>query len=242
MIDPLELGFIGGQYVIVNSGIRLPNGSMGKRAYSIASADADQTHFDLIVRRIPEGVGSHFIHGLKPGEVFEFSGPWGKFLPPNNNQTAKALVIATDTGLTAALGLIRGTRFVSFLPKTKFIWLVESENYFIPFSQVREWIPSTISEWRWILSPAVGDPGRLQFCRHELEQIINQNSFDLIYMSGDGFVIETLKELFFAVGYSESSLLSEPFFNQESRKAPSAQAINPQAENLNLVSDDRAKQ
>lgn len=242
MIDPLELGFIGGQYVIVNSGIRLPNGSMGKRAYSIASADRDQMHFDLIVRRISGGVGSHFIHGLKPGEVFEFSGPWGKFLPPNDDRKCEILVMATDTGLTAGLGLIRGGRFASFLPRTKFICFINSEAYFIPFNQVSEWIPSALSDWRWILSPAVGDPGRLQFCQHELERIIERNSFDWIYMSGDGSVIQMLTDWLLAKGYSEGSLVSEPFFNQLARKAPSAQTINSRVGNLDLVSDDRAKQ
>jgi len=223
MVDPLELGFIGGQYVIVNSGIRLPNGSLGKRAYSIASADTEQAHFDLIARRIPGGVGSHFIHGLKLGEVFEFSGPWGKFLPPPDGRAGEILVIATDTGLTAALGLIRGRRFASFLPQTKLIWFLESENYFIPFKQADEWIPSAISERHRILSPAVGDSGRLQFCRHELERIIEDNSLDGIYMSGDGFILRDLYNFFTLRGYSPEQIGIESFFNHEELKAPSAQ-------------------
>ncbi|HEX4456456.1 MAG TPA: oxidoreductase, partial [Polyangia bacterium] len=39
-LEPAEsLDFVGGQYIIVNSGITLPDGKVAKRAYSFVSAD-----------------------------------------------------------------------------------------------------------------------------------------------------------------------------------------------------------
>lgn len=223
MVNPLELGFTGGQYVIVNSGILLPNGHLGKRAYSIPSSDVDQRRFDLIVRRIPGGVGSGFIHSLKVGQVFEFSGPWGKYLPPKGEEPGKTLIVATDTGVTAALGLIRGRKFVSFLSETTLTWFLESDSYFIPLDFVREWIPQELREWTPIQTPPVGDSSRILFCRNKIQEIVEGRRFNRIYLSGDGQVLSGLKEFFMNRGYGEEQILVETFFNHVELKAPSFQ-------------------
>lgn len=223
MVDPDELGFTGGQYVIVDSGVQLPNGKKGKRAYSIASADTDQQHFDLAVRRIPGGVGSRFIHESALGQILEFSGPWGKYLPPTEEEQGKTLVVATDTGVTAALGLIRGRKFAAFLPETTFIWFLESDSYFIPLDFVREWIPQELREWTPIQAPVVGDSSRILFCRNKIEEIVERRRYDRIYLSGDGQVLSELKRFFMDRGYGEEQILVETFFNHAELKAPSFQ-------------------
>ena len=76
-----EIGFAGGQYIIVNTGIELPGGKLAKRAYSILSSDDDQREFQIAVRRIGEGPGSNFMHRIEVGAEVTFSGPWGKLVP-----------------------------------------------------------------------------------------------------------------------------------------------------------------
>src|SRR5947209_5097689 len=75
------LGFVGGQYLIVDSGQLLPSGKAAKRAYSILSSDARQDRFQIAVKRIEGGPASNFLHAVEPGAEVPFSGPWGKFLP-----------------------------------------------------------------------------------------------------------------------------------------------------------------
>src|SRR6266567_602097 len=75
MVDPPALDFVGGQYVIVDSGIVLPSGKAVKRAYSILSADDDQARFELAVMRLPSGPGSGFLHEQPVGAEIRFSGP-----------------------------------------------------------------------------------------------------------------------------------------------------------------------
>src|SRR5437868_5868707 len=107
-LAPAErLDFIGGQYLIVNSGATLPDGKLAKRAYSIISPDARQDELVLAVRRIGAGPASSFMHELKPGDVVPFSGPWGKFLADDARPRRSTWLVATDTGITAALGLAR---------------------------------------------------------------------------------------------------------------------------------------
>jgi ferredoxin-NADP reductase len=121
--EPAEpLGFVGGQYVIVNTQIVLPGGKIAKRAYSILSSDRDQRRFQIAVRRLGDGPGSTFMHSLSPGDEVLFSGPWGKFLP-DDSRPRRTLVVATHTGITAALGLVRGERFAPQLATTTLVWL-----------------------------------------------------------------------------------------------------------------------
>ena len=63
--DPLR--FVGGQYIILDSRIVLPSGKAVKRAYSFLTSDAEQMRFQLAVKRIPDGLGSAFVHGLEAG-------------------------------------------------------------------------------------------------------------------------------------------------------------------------------
>src|SRR5207237_425931 len=108
-LEPSEpLGFVGGQYVIVNSGIQLPDGKLAKRAYSILSADARQERLAVAVRKI--GPASTWLHERQVGDEVPFSGPWGKWLA-DDARPRRTLVLATDTGITAALGLMRGQAF-----------------------------------------------------------------------------------------------------------------------------------
>ena len=137
------LGFVGGQYIIIDSGLVSANGKAVKRAYSLLSSDADQHRFQLAVQRIPNGPGSEFLHGLEAGMKISFSGPWGKLFLRERVPGA-TLILATDTGITAALGLIRSTEFTPLLAETSFIWLRTSSDYFLPDDFVRGWFPKTV--------------------------------------------------------------------------------------------------
>src|SRR5713101_3933702 len=101
-----EIGFSGGQYIIVDTRIELAGGKLAKRAYSILSSDDDQREFQIAVRRVGEGPGSNFMHRMEVGAELPFSGPWGKFVA-NGASAGPRRVLATDTGITAALGARR---------------------------------------------------------------------------------------------------------------------------------------
>jgi len=281
MIEPKELGFKGGQYIIVNSGEILPNGKLGKRAYSILSLDSEQHYFELAVKRISQGVGSGFMHELKVGDVFEFSGPWGKYQIAPGNQEQRVLCIATDTGITAALGLSRGEALKPFLEESKLIWIVSSLDYFIPVPRVQSWLPQSLF-FQWVLPvPVVGDESRMESsaaatkfpgissgtsargasppsasrplvgtehppivgeqvpphplsalaeyktkesCKGTIEektaQILGDQIFTKIYLSGDGQVLRKLKDGFLMSGdYQEDQIVVESFFHHESLKS-----------------------
>jgi ferredoxin-NADP reductase len=214
------LGFVGGQYVIVNSGVQLGDGKLAKRAYSIVSADEsrEQQRLLLAVKQIDQGPASSWLRALKIGDQVPFSGPWGKFLPDDARPRAGTWVIATDTGITAALGLVRGRAFAPQLAAAQLLWLVESEDYFLPDAWVRGEVPASLRYRRAPLPPS-GHPARVDAALAMVRELLHDGAPESVFLSGDGAVLYPLRELFGTAGVDEGSVRLEAFFNNPQRKS-----------------------
>jgi ferredoxin-NADP reductase len=206
------LGFIGGQYVIVDSGLTLESGRLAKRAYSILSSDAEQTRFQLAALRIPGGRCSMFMHQLDVGDEVKFSGPWGK-LYPTPDATGNTLVLATDTGISAALGLVRSQQFEPLLPTTTLIWLRMSPSYFLADSFVRSVVPATCGELRIAALPPIGHVKRVPSLKMLLAEEVARRPLARAFITGDGAVNYALLPDLIAAGIPATKDSLESFFN-----------------------------
>lgn len=74
LAEPAEIEFRPGQYVQV-----IVPGTGEFRAYSISSPPDERNGLELIVRLIPGGLGSTYLHWLEPGDEVRFTGPYGEF-------------------------------------------------------------------------------------------------------------------------------------------------------------------
>jgi ferredoxin-NADP reductase len=220
--DGEPLGFVGGQYVIVNTGVPLPGGKVAKRAYSILSSDAEQQRFQIAVRRIGAGPGSNFMHTLEPGADLPFSGPWGKYQvgPDDTQAPGHTLVFATDTGLTAALGLVRGTRFRPLLAGARVVWFVASKDYFLPEAWVETAIPVGCRSFSIHTGLPVHAPERIADAREALRTALGPVLPDRVFLSGDGAVLYPLCHDLMESGLAEDRIRLECFFNNPQRRAP----------------------
>ena len=213
-----EVGFSGGQYIIVNTGIELAGGKLAKRAYSILSSDNDQGEFQIAVRRVGEGPGSNFMHRIEVGAELTFSGPWGKFVC-NGEAAGPRLVFATDTGITAALGLLQGLRSRALADATKAVWLIESDDYFLPPAFVRSLLERRCQNFGVAASRKVGDATRVDGARAMLERSLESTVPSTAFLAGDGAVIYPLRERLVAAGMRKENIHLEAFFNNPERKA-----------------------
>ena len=75
--EPSTIKFKPGQYIQFN--IPTKNDETIYRAYSISSPPSTQNEVELIVRLVPGGIGSTYIHSLKEGDEVNISGPYGEF-------------------------------------------------------------------------------------------------------------------------------------------------------------------
>lgn len=195
------LGFAGGQYVIVDTGVDLPGGKRAKRAYSIVTSDEAQSRITLAVKRLEGGPGSNAMHALGAGDAVTFSGPWGKMVVGEETR-GRTLVFATDTGITAALGLVRERGFDRLRAQADLVWYVESQDYFLPFEFAEG--------FRIERAPLPVD--RPQRAAHALSCL--SGHYDSAFLSGDGRVVHAIADRLGPIAKVEC------FFNNPAKKAP----------------------
>lgn len=210
-----SLDFVGGQYLIVNSGVVLENGKMAKRAYSILSSDARQDRVQIAVKRIGEGPGSTYMHRVELGSRVEFSGPWGKFLPDDSRPRA-TWVLATDTGITAALGLVGGQKFRPQRAQAALVWMRESDRYFLPEAMVRE---LAHLEVQFEDLPRVGSFDRIGAAKAALVRRLAHGRPESVFLVGDGAVLYPMREQLAATGVPLECIRIESFFNNPEKKS-----------------------
>jgi len=74
--DPPEISHRPGQYIQVQA--PSPDGPVF-RAYSISSPVYEPNIVQLVVRLVPGGIGSTYLHNVNPGDTVCFTGPYGEF-------------------------------------------------------------------------------------------------------------------------------------------------------------------
>ena len=84
LIEPAEIFSRPGQYVQIQAPSR--DGPVF-RAYSISSAIYETGEVELVVRLIPGGIGSTYLHNLQVGDTAEFTGPYGDFIFDEDPET-----------------------------------------------------------------------------------------------------------------------------------------------------------
>lgn len=217
------LNFSGGQYVIVHTGIEIAGGKTAKRAYSMLSCDQDQYHFELAARRIGTGPGSNFMHQLAIGSELSFTGPWGKFGAGNRSApstlAAPALVVATDTGITAAMGLLNAEAFRECAPEADLYWVLESDEDFLPESFVRNRIDGLYRTFMVRPAPPVHSAHRRDWLADLLEEIGTRSMKSRprsAFLSGDGLLVFAMRESLAGLGVADIRI--ETFFNHQEKK------------------------
>jgi ferredoxin-NADP reductase len=223
------LGFVGGQFVIVDTGLVADTGKAVKRAYSLYGCDDDQVHITLASKLIAAGPGSSYMHQLRVGDTIKFSGPWGKLLPPATPDPAtRTLVLATDTGITAALGLVRGQRYAPLLPRTRLVWLRTSASYFLPDHEVRRLCPAGLGMLEIDSAPPPLHPERLGHVKTVVGQDLQPGRVQQVFFTGDGAVNYALLDHFVALGLPATRDNLDSFFNMP-KKSEAVGAARPSA-------------
>lgn len=222
--DARPLAFRGGQYVIIDTGLKLEDGRARKRAYSMLSQDDDTAHFELGVFRLPGGEGAEFMNTLEPGQELRFTGPWGKLHVPDDLATrpGKILVIATDSGASAAVGFVRSQSLRPHLSRVQLFHFRTHQDAFLSDAFLREKL-GHLADMRSEPLASVQAPLRSM----ELERWLEERMGELpaqVYLIGDGILARQSTAQLIAAGMAESQIQSESFFNHE-KKAKAAASV-----------------
>jgi len=105
LIEPSEISFKAGQYIQI---IVPPYGDVKesvRRSYSIASTPSDRNHVELLVRLVPSGIATTYVHNyLKVGDPVELFGPFGEFYMRDTN--ADMVMVAGGSGLAPIKSIV----------------------------------------------------------------------------------------------------------------------------------------
>ncbi len=119
-----RLGHRAGQYVLLHA--RAGDGSVVKRAYSIATPTADDPEFELCARLIIDQPASTFVHGLAAGDAVKFSGPWGKFVV--DDETRDLTLAATGTAISCTGAILRDELARARPRRVRLLWGLRHET------------------------------------------------------------------------------------------------------------------
>jgi Na+-transporting NADH:ubiquinone oxidoreductase subunit F len=100
--EPIEISQRPGQYIQVQA--PSPEGPVF-RAYSISSPAYDNNAVELMVRLVPGGIGSTYIHELQEGDPVTFTGPYGEFYL-NENPEVEVVCVGGGCGMAPMKNII----------------------------------------------------------------------------------------------------------------------------------------
>lgn len=97
LVEPNEINFKAGQYVQLQTKKYGKVKQIVSRAYSISSSPDIKDKLQLIIRRVPDGVCTTYVHDhLKEGDEVTFTGPYGDFYIRDTD--AEIIYIAGGSG------------------------------------------------------------------------------------------------------------------------------------------------
>lgn len=225
--DERPLAFRGGQYIIIDTGLKLEDGRARKRAYSMLSPDQVSQAFELGVYRLPGGEGSELLNVLREGRELRFTGPWGKLHVPEDLATRPGpiWVIATDSGASAAIGLLRSAALQPHLSRVQLWHFRTHPDAFLSDAFLREKL-GNVTDLRSEPLASVQAPLRaMELERWLQEQLAIAGELPAhVYLTGDGILARQSLARLVAAGMPEAHVQSESFFNHEKKAKTAASA------------------
>jgi ferredoxin-NADP reductase len=206
---------VGGKYVIMHTGV-VRDGKAVKRAYSLMRGDAGQGRAEIAVKRI--GPGSHVLHDAQPSATFTFSGPWGK-LVPETGLSPRTLLVATDTGITAALGVVEQAASTGLAFGLPVAWLTARDETFFTESHVRERIERAGARLFTAELPDVRDENRLDAALPHVTALALESDATHVIATGDGAIVHALRARLPELVPGVLDVRCECFFNNPERKS-----------------------
>jgi ferredoxin-NADP reductase len=219
-IEGGAFAYVGGKYVIVHTGITLGDKAI-KRAYSLVPVDGAAHRARLTIKRIDEGPGSNAMHRAPIGTELTFSGPWGK-LVPEGGLAERTLLVATDTGITSALGIARHARETGARAPTEVLWLRAADESFLDVANVRAELEPNGARLVSAVVPKVGALDRVAAAWAHVDARIAETGAELVIATGDGAVVHPLRERLVAPHTRTKSVREvriECFFHNPEKKS-----------------------
>jgi phenol hydroxylase P5 protein len=207
MEDPPELRFEAGQWVSI------PFGPKTVRTYSMASTPSNPKLITLCADVAPGWIGSRWFKSLKVGDMVGFKGPTGGFVF-NRTDPRRPLFVAEEIGIVPIRSILWDLYQTGFgRPATLIYWCRDPSwlAYDPEFRLLSRRYPG------FTYLPVVREPtGGWDGEKGEPEEVVKRavQSVEglVVYVSGSGRMINTVREVLMAKGLDRKSVKWEKFW------------------------------
>lgn len=181
------------------------------RAYSMASNPDEHDEIELNVKKIPEGLGSGYLHTRKLGDAVEFSGPYGDFYLQTDSQH-KIVCVAGGVGLAPLKSIIAfwkshgGHRKLELYYGARNVRELYDHELFLKLAE----------DERFSYYPAISDEdpdwqGERGFIHTVLERNLREGESSEAYLCGPPIMIDAVRDVLIKKGISEERILYDKF-------------------------------
>jgi CDP-4-dehydro-6-deoxyglucose reductase len=189
--------FLPGQY------INLIHGSI-KRSYSIANAARKNGTFDLIIKKVSEGVMSDILFNrTKENDLFRIEGPIGTF-GWRAKYKSNVVFLVTGTGIAPVISIIDGNDLDKY--NVTVIWGNRYENDFFELSKSFESV-----ELIKVLSRDTASGYEKGYVQEVLNLMNIELNDTVIYACGSDAMIKSSQDLLISKGLDQRDFYSDSF-------------------------------
>jgi CDP-4-dehydro-6-deoxyglucose reductase len=216
LLDGERLGHRAGQYILLHA--RAADGSVVKRAYSIASPPREDPVLELCVRLIPDGPASTFVHALTPGTEVSFTGPWGKFVVDDAGRDL--VLVATGSAISCAGAIVEDELERRRPGRVRLLWGLREESDLHHLARLEELAraDSRFSYQVMLSRPGPRWSGSRGRVTDALRAEVHPDS--LYYLAGNGAMIADAEDILAAAGIPAAHVRKEIFFTPGQVRVP----------------------
>jgi ferredoxin-NADP reductase len=202
-----SLHFIPGQFVSFAADI---GNKEITRAYSLASTPGSANRFELCLNLAPEGLFSHHLFRMKPGDTVEMRPPLGTFVlrqPPRDS-----LFIATGTGIAPFRSMLRA-HLNSSSPQFTLLFGVRHESHLIYRDEFEELARcySNFRFWPTLSRPQASWGGRTGHVQTHLEEALEGRRDVDVYLCGLKLMVDDVRSRLKAAGFDRKQIFYEKY-------------------------------
>jgi len=212
LIDPQEINFLAGQYLILS--VPQPSGNFIKRLYSIASAPTEKNSLELVVEVVNDGAGTTYLKNLNINDEVIFQGPAGAFTLKENDKNK--IFLATGTGIAPTRSMIRSQisdlRFKIFL-----YWGLKYFRDIYLFEELKNYaLRITNFNFKICLSreenlDMIKDEDKKYFSLGHIDSQCPKTKDADYYLCGSPQIVESLQKCILQNGTPQENIFSEKF-------------------------------
>jgi ferredoxin-NADP reductase len=216
LLDSERLGHRAGQYILLHA--QAPDGSVVKRAYSIATPPVEDPLFGLCVRLIPGRPASEFVHALAPGTEVPFTGPWGKFAV--DDRTRDLTLVATGTGISCVGAIVEDELAQGRSRRLRLLWGLRGESDLHGLDRLEALVRAHPGFSYVVALSRAGSTW--SGCRGRVTDLLRTHLWpdSLFYLAGNGAMIAEAEDILQTAGVAPTAVRKEVFFTPGQVRVP----------------------